>query len=191
MKLRRSSILFFVGVAASACTAPGDEHSSLEPELRGTSSHIDAGDGDAEPTCSGVVELGRCEIAGSDADCSSVAEDQVFVPLGDGEPMTMVLGPQGSMMFVFAARTTGIDPSAPMVEINVRDATNDTVARYRAHVDLVPDPNEPALLAVAGLFVVMDQKPQDLAGQTLTAEIEIEDRKGVLRCGSTRFIAAY
>lgn len=191
--MKQRYLFALLGLGLSAC-APVEEE--IPPVVTKTDTGdigggAGGGDDPGDVPCSGEVELGRCEVTASGDDCPSIASEHVFVRLNECDPMTMVLGPQGAMMFVFAARTAEIDPSGPLIEINVLDSTSDIVARYRAHADFGPDPVEPTLSAVAGLFVVVDVPAQELAEKKLKAEVRVEDKQGVVHCGSATIVAAY
>lgn len=193
----RASFLALASAAALGCAAPGDDDASVRSAAGGnggggTASVGGAGAGGAGGApCLGDVEPGRCEIAGTGADCTGALDEQrVFVPLSDGDAMKIVAGPQGSMMLVFAARTAGVDPAGPLVDVQLHDADAALVARYRAHVDLEPDPADASKLSVVGLFVVVDGVAAQIAGQPLTALVLIEDDAGARRCGEVRVLPA-
>ncbi len=193
----RAAVVTIVAVVVG-CTAPGNDEASVRGAagagggLGGTATFGGAGAGGAGGApCLGDAEPGRCEIAGSGADCTGAAgEQRLFVPLVDGEAMKIVAGPQGSMMLVFAARTAGVDPAGPLVDVQLHDADAALVARYRAHVDLEPDPADASKLSVVGLFVVVDGVTAQIAGQPLTALVLIEDDAGARRCGEVRILPA-
>jgi hypothetical protein len=143
-----------------------------------------------------ALELGRCVAAASGAPCAGGdGEAQAFVPLAPGDDMAMVRGPQGSIMFVFAARTVDIhpgdasdpaSPDNPLVEILLDDDAGVLLARWRARVAFAPQGD---LVTATGLYVVVDGLEDRLDGEPLRARAWLEDRAGELRCGTATFVA--
>jgi hypothetical protein len=142
--------------------------------------------------------LGRCELADSGADCTGVPDElRVFVALADGDPVRIVTGPQGASMFVLALRTGGmypgdpddpVSPDNPEVDILVRHPDGRELARYRGRPVFAVDEISQSLTA-PGLFVVLEQRPDTLAGLLVAASATIHDRDGVFRWGEARFTA--
>jgi hypothetical protein len=157
--------------------------------------HVDAG---LPPTCEDQppLELGRCEVPATGAPCAGVLdEEQTFVPMTDGDDLTMVRGPQGSLMLVFAARTTGIDPgdpsdpaspANPTIDLRLFDEASEEVARFRARM---PFEDEGEVQSAVGLYVVVDEVADRLDGATLYLFGTVTDAAGAARCGTLRLVA--
>ncbi len=143
--------------------------------------------------------LGQCKLRGMDIECNGVPdEDGVFVPLNPGDPVRMVLGPQGARMFVLAVQTTGIHPGdpenpastdRPNVTISLYRSGNEETALYRGRPAFLPGEENPEALEALGLFVIIDGGVEELIDAELEAVVEIEDVNGELRCGSVMFVA--
>ena len=148
--------------------------------------------GDASTEGCEPLEIGLCAVPGSGASCTGAADEGgVFSSADDGDPATLVLGPQGSRMLVLAARTRGIEPgdparpaspSNPIVEMVLTDDAGHEVTSYRGRTAFAPDAEDPEFLVQPALFVIMEG--------ALPAEIHVlatlRDRVGAERCGTLR-----
>jgi len=145
------------------------------------------------PCTANDLTLGRCVTDASEPCAGLPNEVRRFEAMAPQEELSAILGPQGSNMFVLAARTTGIVPGDPidpthadnpLLEIVVVDDASSEIARYLGRAGFV---DEGTALTLAGLFVVVsDTVP---VGRTLTAHGALTDAMGVERCGSLPFIA--
>ncbi len=132
-----------------------------------------------------AMDVGRCVLDAGGECRGAVGETFSFSGLSAGDPMSMVVGPQGSTMIVFMVRATGIDPgdaatesTQPFVEVSLFDgATQLTVFRQRtAFTGTGP-------FVSRQLWVVVDALASALAGHTVTAVARLTDRNGEARCG--------
>ena len=196
MSPRVAFVLLLVGSSGGCGVTPAPDAATPPP-----------GDGapalDAEllPGCVGAppMALGACvDLVGGGQCVGGADEVPIFDAMSEGDPLRVVVGPQGASMFAISLRVTGVDggdPAAPVsaddprVEILVRDEEGTTVAQYRGLHALDPDPDLPGWLVKAGLFVVVDVRPTSLDGRVLTAEATLVDRDGVERCGRLSFRA--
>lgn len=146
-------------------------------------------------TCEGPIELGRCARADGTGCDGTPGEPATFVALAPGDPVPLVVGPQGSAMLVLAARTRGIDPgdptmpasrANPTVEIHVHDATGLELAVYQGRTTFAPDASDSTLLVQPSFFVVVDGALDRFVG-TLTADAMLHDAAGSTRCGTVDF----
>ncbi len=185
MDPRRSPLIEVTALIAAACGAGGASNDAAPP------ADVLPGGCDLEP----ALALGRCEVAGTGAPCTgSTGEEQAFVPLADGDEMIMVLGPQGSIMFVFSARTVGIvpgdpadpaSPDNPLVEIFLQRQGAE-VSRWRGRVAFAASGDS---FTAAGMYVVVDGLDEQLDGAQLHAAAMLHDLAGELRCGAVTFVA--
>ncbi len=145
----------------------------------------------------GVLELGACRLTEGQTCQGRAGEERHFETLPEGGAMTIVLGPQGSTMFVFSARTAGIvpgdpaqpaSPDNPLIEIQVFDDQAALVARYRGRAAFATDPGVGGLTAT-GLFVVVDGPASAFIGRRLRAIATLTDRDHAVRCGGASFVA--
>jgi hypothetical protein len=125
-------------------------------------------------------------------------EEGEFASMSKGDPLSMVVGPQGATMFVMAMRATGIDPGDPerpisrdnpLLDVVVTDMEGTEAAHYRGIHFLYPDPGEEDWFVKAGIYVIVDERPTALSGHMLTADAVLTDRHGVERCGQLTFLA--
>lgn len=175
--------------ALAACHGPSDEGGSLGASAGASDPGGGGAPGGTGGAPCGALDLGRCTLAGTAQDCTDQAGDHEFTPLAPGDSVTMILGPQGSMMFVFAARTTDIDPIAASLDIKIYDTASAVTARYRAHADFTPEPGTQATFIAPSLFVIIEGTALDLAGEALRAEGYLEDSAGQCRSGEASFVA--
>ena len=146
-----------------------------------------------------AAEIGRCELAGSGADCTGIpTEERTFVPLSDGDDVRIVVGPQAASMFVLGLRTKDIypgdvdnpaDPDNPDVSITLRSGQQ-MMAIYHGRPAFVPSVEDPGKFEQAAMFVVVDGNGSELVGLELTADVHLLDRDEQERCGQVKFIAA-
>jgi hypothetical protein len=142
--------------------------------------------------CSQVpLSFVRCEDAAGMPCTGADGEVQSFLPISPGDPMAIVLGPQGSDMFVFALRVSGIDPgdggeNNPATQLLVHLGDTE-IGGYLSRPNYTDSGGE---YTSQGLFVVIIGPSDGLVGQTLTASAQVTDRNGGFRCGSIEFQAA-
>ena len=219
MTALRAAVL--VLLVAAGCSTPGDttpDTSVPPPSDAGTDAATpdtgpgDAGTPDAAVPDAGVdagppracedappMALGACADLTSGGECVGVdGEVAIFDPMGEGDPLRMVIGPQGAPMFIMSLRVTGVDPGDasrplstdnPRVEIVVTDEAGTEISHYRGLHALEPDPDVTGWLVKAGLFVVIDERPALLVDHMLTATAVLRDRFGFERCGVLVFRA--
>jgi hypothetical protein len=147
-----------------------------------------------------ALVLGRCVDSVTSAPCEgNEGELPTFAALEPGSSMPAVVGPQGSTMFVFAARTSGISPGDPtnpasqdnpLVEIVLGRVDGETLSHYRARVVFSADPGGGADQFAPSMFVIVDGSPSSLEGTVMHASAVLEDAEGRLRCGEADMIAA-
>lgn len=138
-------------------------------------------------------EIGRCAKPDGE-DCFGDVADGRFERYVSGAEVPMVIGFQGSPMFVFAIRTEGVYPGdperpagreSPLVEIDVLDEGR-VVASYRDRVALM---ERDGRLVGLSYFVVVDATPSDLEDRPLEAQVYLEDRDGVRQSAALPFHA--
>jgi len=185
----RSGIALIFVLVAAGCALQSDP-----------GSHVDARgprvDANPECTTNPTLTIGTCRVQNTGAPCSGVAdENSEFVPVATGAPIKMVIGPQGSTMFVLGIQTSGIEPGDPMdvvspdnpsISITLFHAAGTEMALYRgrsAFTEAAP------MLEANGLFVVVDGRPGELAGENVTAHANVTDKNGDSRCGVLTFVA--
>ncbi len=138
--------------------------------------------------CDQGIKLGRCQVEGTGANCTGFPEEvPLFVPLSDGDSVAIVTGPQGATMFVFAVQAAGINPTEPLIELNIFRTSYSVVARYRGRAEMSPDSNAGELFVVNDLFVVIDAEAPVQSGHSLTARANLRDEAGTERCGTLSF----
>jgi len=157
---------------ADATTAPGPDATAL----------------DCEPP---TATFGRCVIQGTTDPCTGAdGEVSTFVPISDGDSMDIVLGPQGSDMFVLALRTDGIyagDGGADNPSVSVLLWLRDEQASaYMAKPSFMDDAGADTVTS-QDLFMVIYRPREELAGKPLQAEGSIRDRDDALRCARATF----
>lgn len=165
-------------------------------------SGTDSGDGstDGGGGCAAMpLELGTCALPDG-SNCTGAADEGgVFVPVGPGDELPMIRGPQGFFMLILAARAAGIAPGDatmpasadnPRVEIHVLDGAGAEQAFYRGRNAFTEDPDAPGRFFNAGLFVIVDPTTTDLVGHEARAVGELMDSAGATRCGELRFTVA-
>lgn len=138
------------------------------------------------------LTMGWCRDKATNMPCTGLDTDIEMVPMGGGEALMPVIGPQGSAMWVLALETTGIFPGDgglqnPTVRLLVRNGSGDEVASYQNNPDFIPSTG--GAVIAPSLYVVLYYPPEDLANQTLTARAEIRDRDSVYRCAELDFQA--
>jgi hypothetical protein len=97
-----------------------------------------------------------------------------FEPLTPGEPVDVILGPQGGHHLWTAIRVTG-DPNLDRIQV-VMDGTVDDTGEMMgpgaiAPALLVPDPTLPGTRSAAGMTNFVDH-PTDLQGKSVTMHID-------------------
>ena len=151
------------------------------------------------PSCGGMpdLELGRCIDESTGAQCAG-GEGEVasFETMTSGSDLRYVTGPQGSSMFVIAARAEGIYPGdpenplgreSPLVEMTLVNEAGATISVLRRRAAFDPDPAASGMYFNGGFFVIVDDRcPRD---QMLRAVATLEDRDGETRCGDLEFTA--
>lgn len=149
-----------------------------------------------DANCGVVMEIGRCRVAESGADCTGVdGENAVFSPLAEDDTLPIVTGPQALTMFVFSVRATGIEPgnpaspsdADPIIDLQVYRTSYSVVARYRSRVGMVPDSADPSTFVASSLFAVIDTASPITDGQSLEVVGTLRDSMGSERCGRVSF----
>lgn len=160
------------------------------------------GDGGTSPTDGGTIsrscdgrppaELGHCQLEGG-GDCMGAdGERSRFASLSDGQTVTMVIGPQGSVMLVFAMRAPAIELGSglsdwPLVELVLLDGTTGSqLAHFRSRKEFTTGAGgSPEVLQ---LWVVVDDVARDLGGTSVFARGTVRDRMGLELCGTARVV---
>ncbi len=173
-----------------------------DPSQSGFPDNTDVPDVELGPGCleSPTLTIGRCEVAGTEEDCTGVpGESPVFIPLEERDDVNMVIGSQGSTMFVLAIQTRGVDagdpddptsPSRPEVRVSLSHGESVHMAFYRSKPLFVPDEDDSMVASASGLFVIVEQHRNGLAGELVQANASITDNHGEYRCGTVAFVAA-
>lgn len=180
-------------LSAALFAACGESEPPLDIEVAdAASAEPDAAT--AATTCDQpTATFGRCLVEGTTEPCTGAdGEVSTFAPLIDGDALDVVLGPQGSEMFVLALRTTGIyagDGGAenPNVSITLR-LDDEQVSAYMAKPTFMADDGADTLTA-QDLYLVIFRPSEDLVGLTLDAQGRVRDRDGVERCSRATFSA--
>lgn len=154
----------------------------------------DAPRGDAATDASfegcALLEVGLCTVAGTAAPCvGAVDEAGVYTEVPSGTLAPLVTGPQGSRMFVLAARTRGIEPgdpgrpsssANPIIEIVVTGAAGEQVSLYRGRAGFRASEGAADLFEQPEIFVVME----GALPETIDVHALLTDRAGARRCGA-------
>lgn len=141
------------------------------------------------------LELGACETDGGEPCSFAVDEVPRFREMvGNDDVLTVVLGPQGSSMFVIAARARDIVPgdledplgsTSPLVELDVVDESGERMALLRRRSAFSPVEGDEGLFFNSGFFVVVDGRcPRD---ESVHVHGTLVDDDGNLRCGDLTF----
>ena len=184
-----------LGIALGACgSSPGAEDAGEfvdAPELDAVGLDADAADvGDPDdarvpdaPTM--PLTIGRCAQPDGD-DCFGDTSEGVFEAYAPDAVVPVVIGFQGSPMFVFALRTSGVfrgDPmrpageQSPLVEFEVLDEDGRDVASYRDRM-LLSEADDGSLVGLSH-FVVIEGSGEALEGERLRVQLALRDRDGV------------
>ena len=147
----------------------------------------DASDGDdAALSDAGAqsLSLGRC-VNEAGEDCEGDVEGGRFEALAPDSVVPIVIGFQGSPMFVLAIRAVGVDPGDPedpfgpdnpQVELLVFDEAGVEVAAYR---DRAPLHVEAGGAEGLSYFVVLGGATSEVADAPLRVDAWLRDRAGV------------
>ncbi len=181
---------------AGAVDATLEDVSEGMPDAGDDAAGIDALVADVAPTdapAAPELEIGRCAKPDGE-DCFGDVADGRFQRYEPAAEVPMVIGFQGSPMFVFAIRTDGVYPGdperpagseSPLIEIDVLDEGR-VVASYRDRVALT---ERDGRLVGLSYFVVVDATPSDLEDRPLEAQVYLEDRDGVRQSATLPFHA--
>lgn len=199
--LHRSAGVLLLALTGCATPAPrADADAAPPPALDAARAEVDASTPrDAStpgPVDGGAARLvlGRC-VKPSGEDCAGDTGDGRFVPIDAESVVPIVIGFQGSPMFVLALEARGIDPGDPdaplgtdnpFVELQVFDDAGRQVAGYRDRAPLQPEPGGGVGLSH---FVVLELATSEVEGAALRADAWLRDRYGVEVAASARFVA--
>jgi hypothetical protein len=118
---------------------------------------------------------------------------EAYVPVGDGDPITIVFGPQGGYHLDGSLRAQGIvagdpddlgDDDNPLTIFRVWDATGDPISglegaeeiQYREGLEPTA---EPGVFEMVGRRIFLDIASDDeIVGTTLDVEVEVTDVEG-------------
>ena len=147
------------------------------------------------PDCDGPLEVGRCIDARSGMPCTGFeGEEPTFEPLAEGTSLPFVRGPQGSSMFVLAARGRGFEPGdpeqpigprSPRLEARLFAPDGELVSLLRERAAFEEDPTSPGLYFDASMFLVVDGPCPTVP--LLRARVELRDVEGRRMCGEASF----
>lgn len=122
--------------------------------------------------------------------------EDTFTPLADGDPLTMVHGPQGGWHLLASARVTDTR-SVVAITYTAATAAGVQVVWNRYVVDLVPEAGCTGVYA--GMYGYLDvhaledgeadTPPELLAGEELTLTLTVEDADGRVAVGEKRVVA--
>ena len=185
-----SRVALFLAVLVVGCNSaePGTDAS---PPIRE--------DAAPPPQCdvSPPLELGRC-VDEAGGGCDGGEELALFAPLEDGASIAPVIGPQSSTMFALAIRASGVAPgdpdvafssSNPELDLLLAEEGGHEVARYRGRSGLRAVDGVEDTFENPQVFVVVDERPSSLRGQTFTVSAVLRDVMGEVGCGTLRFVA--
>jgi len=114
----------------------------------------------------------------------------LWEPLGDGDPMPVIQGPQGGHHLLGSVRLVGLDPGDPE---NLSDPNNPTTtfsvlldgvnltpnASYLQGIDPVTETSSGWDHEMIGRFAILDiADDSELDGLTLRFEVQVEDTNG-------------
>lgn len=141
----------------------------------------------------GGVDAGpRFDAAGVTPEAElGTAEDSEFAPLSDGDELAYILGPQGGYHFLASVRVRGVEPGNPDMLSDPRNPRVEFRAwRGDARVDiraseyiqgLDPVAGEPGAFEMVGRLLILNiTSCDDLTGETLRIEVEVQDVNGVV-----------
>lgn len=192
MSTRTVALSFALAAFVCGCEAPTDADLFDDTDIvEEPSASLD--------DCAGDLEVGRCGVVGTLAECvGGAGEEHVFVPVLEGDVIRIITGFQGSRMLALAARTTDIDPGVldappsdaqPLVDASVLASEVSVVGRYRTWVPFTYSPTEAESLEALELYVQLESANPVESGQALTALVTVVDNADTLRCGTVGFVA--
>ncbi len=154
-----------VGALASGC----DDN----PPLPFDGGGIDAGECGGPPA---EIELGT----GIDSSLRS------YRALADGDPVSLIPGPQGGQHIWIALRGRGFDPSLPRIELRAyRPSDNVLIGRLRIRLPMLTAPEDPSRLALPSQTLIVDDRSYcSVLGGEVRIELDFNDLAG--RCRTLR-----
>lgn len=121
--------------------------------------------------------------------------DEAFVPVADGDEITIVFGPQGGYHLVGSMRASGIvpgdpddlsDPTNPITAFRVWDETGDPISGLQGadqvlYQEGLEPTDTPGLFEMIGRRVFLDILSDDeIVGTELTVEVEVHDTNDLI-----------
>jgi len=154
-----------VGALAAGCDDP--------PPLPFDGGGIDAGGCGGPPA---EIELGT----GIDSSLRN------YRALADGDPVSLVPGPQGGQHIWIALRGRGFDPSLPRIELRAyRSSDNLLIGRLRIRLPMLTAPEDPSRLALPSQTLIVDDRAYcSVLGGEVRIELDFNDLAG--RCRTLR-----
>lgn len=163
---------------------------------------------DQAPTTDSTPTPTNCDVdsLGSGPTLEYGVGEDFFEPIGEGDEILVVYGPQGGYHLDASIRAQGIDPGDhrnvadprnPRIEMEARDAKGDLVSGVdkkgddgiiRLQQGLAPTCN-PDVFEIGGRRIFLLASDTDLNGQTLTVTVRLEDADGVQLSDTVEVVA--
>lgn len=158
-------------LAALLCAgATGCSEGPATPSDAGALDAFDAADGSQCSTASVVLTLGT----GSGNSLST------YRPIADGDPVYLILGPQGGQHIWVSLRGRGFDPTLPRFEFRAYRPSDDAlIGRIRIRLPMVTAPEDPSLFALASQTLTLDDQAYcSVLGGDVRIELAFDDLSG-------------
>lgn len=146
---------------------------------------------DAAPPADGGMDASdatTCTSAPTELTLGTSSDGAVanFRPLADGDPVFLVLGPQGGQHVWTALRGRGLDPTLPRFEMRMYRVTDDTlIGRLRIRLPMSPVASDPTLLALPPQTLQIEDRAYcTVLGAQVRIEVDFDDQNG--RCVTLR-----
>jgi len=103
-----------------------------------------------------------------------------YRPLADGDPVSLIPGPQGGQHIWVALRGRGFDPTLPRFEFRAyRPSDNTLIGRLRIRLPMITAPEDPTLFALASQTLTMDDQAYcSVLGGDVRIELDFNDLSG-------------
>ena len=107
-----------------------------------------------------------------------------YRPLADGDPVSLIPGPQGGQHIWVGLRGRGFDPSLPRFEFRAyRPSDNALIGRLRVRLPMILAPEDPSLFALSSQTLILDDRAYcTVLGGDVRIELDFNDLNG--RCAT-------